>query len=276
MSRRAIAIINGKEKNVKNVLNLIDALTANAVADKITVYTRFSPEQFNISRERCICSGESIPTECDNEPKTRNWINSKYSQDCGFLHVINDGVEILKDPARFVSDIENMITALDYTVWFSTVTDGCNYVYQKYNPRIRVQCDRLECAKLGICGELDFTSHSNTQWVIYDMSRTYGTDLMRFDEKFTIAMFFIIEFLARRRNTKQPGQLFYMNQYLTVGSENGTFRDLKSETPDAQPDPIVMKKEDEVFKSMNVNFAPDNNIDQVLEQLWEKIFQKNS
>jgi hypothetical protein len=276
MNRRTIAIINDKEKNIKNVSGTISMLMSNNVADKVVVYTKFAPEQFNINSDHCACSGESIPSECDNEPKIRNWINSKYGSECGFLHVISDGVEILKDPAHFMSDIENMMTALDYTVWFSTVTDGCNYVYQKYNPRIRVQCDRLECARLSIGGELDFTSHSNTQWIAYDMSKTAGTDLMRFDERFTISMFFIIEFLARRRNTKNPGQLFYMNQYLTVGSEVGAFRNFKSETPDNPPDPIIMKKEDDIFKSMNINFAPDNNVDQVLEQLWEKISQKSS
>ena len=40
--------------------------------------------------------------------------------------------------------------------------------------------------------------------------------------------------------------------------------------------PIIMKKEDDIFKSMNINFAPDNSVDQVLEQLWEKISQKSS
>ena len=276
MSRRSIAIINNKEDNFENVQNMLSILMANAVADRITVYTRKNAERFNISHERCSCFGEAIPAECDNEPKIRNWINSKYASDCGFLHVIEDSVKLLKDPSSFISDLENMMTALDYTVWFSTVTDGCNYVYQKYNPRIRIVCDRPECEKLGIKGELNFTSHSNTQWIAYDMSKTVGTDLMRFDERFTSAVFFIIEFLARRRNTKRPDQLFYMNQYLTVGSEVGTFRNFKSGASTGQLDSIIMKKEDDIFKSMNINFAPDNSVDQVLEQLWEKISQKTS
>ena len=37
-----------------------------------------------------------------------------------------------------------------------------------------------------------------------------------------------------------------------------------------------MKREDALFKSMNINFTPDNSVDQVLEKLWEKIKQKNS
>ena len=276
MSRRTIAIINENEKNIKNVMDMVSVFMINSVADEITVYTKFDPVQFNISHERSRCSGESIPAECDNGPKLRNWINSKYTKDCGFLHVINDSVELLKNPVFFISDLENMMTVLDYTVWFSTVTDGCNYIYQKYNPRIRISCDRPECAKFHLNGELNFTSHSNTQWITYDMANTFGTDLMRFDDRFTVAMFYIIEFLARRRNTKRPDQLFYMNQYLTVGSEFGVFRSVKSEKQDDQPDSETMKREDALFKSMNINFTPDNSVDQVLETLWEKIKQKNS
>ena len=102
MSRRTIAILNEKEENFENVLNIISILTANAIADEITVYTRIGPERFNISHERCVCSGEMIPNDCDNAPKTRNWINSRYSKDCGFLHVIDGSVELLKDPSGFI------------------------------------------------------------------------------------------------------------------------------------------------------------------------------
>ena len=67
-----------------------------------------------------------------------------------------------------------------------------------------------------------------------------------------------------------------MNQYLTVGSETGTFRNFKSDALDRPLDPAIMKKEDDIFKAMNIDFAPDNNVDQVLEKLWEKIIQKSS
>jgi hypothetical protein len=40
MSKRSIAIINDKEENAKNVQNMLAILMANAVADRITVYTR--------------------------------------------------------------------------------------------------------------------------------------------------------------------------------------------------------------------------------------------
>ena len=38
----------------------------------------------------------------------------------------------------------------------------------------------------------------------------------------------------------------------------------------------VMKDEDTTFKSLNVNYAPDNNIDNVLEILYKKLESKIS
>jgi len=44
-----------------------------------------------------------------------------------------------------------------------------------------------------------------------------------FSEDFTVAMYYIVELLARRRRLKKPDQPFFMNQYLTVDSEDGVF-----------------------------------------------------
>ena len=35
-----------------------------------------------------------------------------------------------------------------------------------------------------------------------------------------------------------------------------------------------MKEEDAAFKAMNVDYSPDNNVDRVLEALWQKILSK--
>jgi len=37
---------------------------------------------------------------------------------------------------------------------------------------------------------------------------------------------------------------------------------------------IMMQKEDEMFKKMGINFAPDNNVDMVLERLAEQLKKK--
>jgi hypothetical protein len=62
-----------------------------------------------------------------------------------FLHVVKSGVKILPGVAEFVPALERAMHELDYSVWLSTVTDGCNYVYSKYNPRVRIRLDRPEC-----------------------------------------------------------------------------------------------------------------------------------
>lgn len=70
-------------------------------------------------------------------------------------------------------------------------------------------------------------------------------------------MFWIIELLARRRNTKQDGQLYWMNAYLTVGSEHGTFMCDSSLSELVNDEREAINREDPVFKSLNVDIHPD-------------------
>lgn len=79
-------------------------------------------------------------------------------------------------------------------------------------------------------------------------------------------MYEIIEYLARRRATKREGQLYYMNYYLSIVDEVGVYEALNIEGPSI--DPKTMQEEDAVFKDMKVDFAPDNNIDIVLEAFY--------
>jgi len=95
-----------------------------------------------------------------------------------------------------------------------------------------------------------------------------------FDEKFTIDMFFIIEFLARRRNA-HPGSLYYMNQYVTCASEQGLYKFKEGLKREQRKDlQEAMKAEDAEFRSRGINFAPDNNIDIVLENVYLKLKSK--
>lgn len=95
-------------------------------------------------------------------------------------------------------------------VWLSTVCDECNFVYKKYNPRVRVSFDDDKSKGLLKTKSIVFTSNANTAWIAYDLSSN-PNKLLKFDERFEIPMFYIIELLARRRNTKDKGQLYYMN-----------------------------------------------------------------
>lgn len=96
---------------------------------------------------------------------------------------------------------------------------------------------------------------------------------MKFNESFDIPMFMIIEFLARRRNSKRFDQLYWMNMYATIPEEVGVFKI----DPESNEQPISQEKmaeEDAIFKKLEVNYAPDNNIDEILENLWGKLKSK--
>lgn len=210
MKTRKIAVIHRDEHCAENVRHTVGMLAK--LTPELTVFVSAGlGEWIEPDLDMCLVRRVEIPAGLDSEPKIRNWVNAQYESFDGFLHVLSDSAEVTADPSAFVSDLERMMDMLDYPVWFSTCTDGCNYVYSKYNPRMRVRCDRAECAAMGLPQELCFTSHANTQWIVYDVPALAGTSLLRFDESFTVPMFFIIEFLARRRNTKPAGSLFYMN-----------------------------------------------------------------
>jgi hypothetical protein len=208
MSRR-IAILHDDMSMHSNVLDTVKKLHEAGCAD-ITVFTKEADESFIIPELEC--KNAVWPAECDTVPKIRNWINAHFKQQefSGMLHVLEDTTCILKDPKQFMDDIENAMDILDYDVWLSTSCDPCNFVYRKYNPRLDIVLDRAELFKLGLGTRILFTSHSNLQWVVYNFAKAPDS-LLHLDEQFTVPMYYIIEFLARRRNTKQDGQSYFMN-----------------------------------------------------------------
>ena len=235
--------------------------------------------QFDIFAKNGKAEGNAIelPKEIDTMPKAKNFVFKHYKDSgfTGFLHLIEDNVEVLKDPMQFIEDIEKTMSLLDINSFFSTVTDGCNRVYSKYNPRLRVVLDKLEYEKLGI-KDILFCSHSNTAWIVMNIGKADEEEL-HFREEFEIAMYWIIEYLARRRNS-HPGSLYFMNQYVTCSSELDVFKvkpDVQSD--DAKTEEEVqqqMQTEDGMFKSLGIDYHPDNNIDVILEALYEKLQSK--
>lgn len=273
MKNRTIAIINEIENKTSNIDELCDVFKKYNVSDKIYVFTQKDETKFNQKSGNVEFIGVKIPADKDTRPKAKNFVikyfkNNNYD---GILHVIEDIIEILHDPTKFINDIENMMDVYGLNNWFSTMTDGCNYVYSKYTPRLNIVIDKPEYQKLNINNAV-FCSHSNTQWIVYNLGKADDNELY-FIEDFKIDMFWIIEFLARRRNT-HPNSLYYMNQYYTCASENGLFRlksTCKRDNFDQKP---LMAEEDQKFKSMNINYAPDNNIDAVLEKLYATLNDK--
>ena len=63
-----------------------------------------------------------------------------------------------------------------------------------------------------------------------------------------------------------------MNQYLSIKEEIGVYGSIDDPTNKISNDEL--KNEDAIFKSMNINYTPDNSIDIVLDALYAKILQK--
>lgn len=209
-----------------------------------------------------------------NDVVARNFINDyfKQLQFKGFLHVVSGNI-IFKDMINeYLNQLEYTMDFLDYSVHFSTVTDPCNYVYSVYNPRMQLHLDDSKYDKFNLPESLIFTSHSNTAYVTYDFSKI-PDDLLHFNEQFSIPMFHIIEFLARRRNTKSVNQLYYMNMYLTVPLEKEAIKN-NPKLPEIDIPQEKFKVEDALFKSMNIEFKPDNNIDMILEDIKKLLESK--
>ncbi len=185
----------------------------------------------------------------------------------GFLHVVNWNTVVNKDLTPFLESIEDMMDKLDYNVWFNTTCDPCNYVYHKYCPRTYIVLDDEQYSKKLKTKQIAVTSHANTQWIAYNFAKATDSNL-HFDEDFTIPMFYIIEFLARRKAEAVDGQLYFMNEYFTIEEEHGTFEAVKREEKIEQ---ATMKKEDALFASKNVKHSPDNNIDLVASKFYLKL-----
>lgn len=212
----------------------------------------------------------AAPESSDTLPKLSNWAVEchKHQQDhCKFLHVVPDSAELTADPTKFIEALERMMLHLKLTSWLSTACDPMNYVYQKYNPRMKVVLDGDDAAAAG-ASELVFTSNANTTWMCFDLDA--DVEKLKFSEDFTIPMYYIIEFLARRRAASDG--LDFMNMYPTVPEEQGVF---KLAISGSQPEESLMKAEYEKFSSLGLDLAPTTIVDQVLERLYNTISQKD-
>jgi GR25 family glycosyltransferase involved in LPS biosynthesis len=129
----------------------------------------------------------------------------------GFAHILEDNVIFFKDPSKYLTTIEKTMSFLDYDIHFSTVTDPCNYIFSKFNPRITLDIDNQTLLDLGLTSAISFTSHSNAAYIIYNFNAFVNTEIPKFNESFSVAMYMIIEFLARRKAQKRKDQLYYMN-----------------------------------------------------------------
>lgn len=264
MNRFFAIICSNENNNVKQILSGINS-------ENVVIF--YTNEEYisQVDKEK-YKELVQIPSDKDNQAKIKNFA-IKYMKEnhAGWLHLIEDTIEILKDPTQFITDIEKVMDIFGLNNFFSTITDICNYVFQKYNPRLTITMDYDEFKVLDL-PNISFTSNANTQWIVINTVKADDNE-MYFDEKYSVAMFYIIEFLARRRAT-HPNSLYYMNQYLTVESEKGVFVNTGVNQSDKQIQKDILEKENQIFRSSGINTNPDNNIDQILERVYETLKTK--
>ena len=89
-----------------------------------------------------------MPADVDTPAKAKNYViqNEKDTgNDEEWLHVVEDMIDVIKDPHSFMDDIEQLMKVMDINSWLSTVTDGCNRVFAKYCPRLKITVDDEKC-----------------------------------------------------------------------------------------------------------------------------------
>ena len=213
------------------------------------------------------------PDEYKNhQTKVRNFASKTFFDEKieGFVHVIEDRIDIFGEPSKFLDEIERMMTMPELKSWFNTSCDGCNYVYSRYNPRLFISVDEEE-AKKRYEKIVAWCSNANTGWICYNMNLATFEDI-RFDENLTFPMYYIIEFLARRRNTKKPGQLDYMNYYPSIPEELGVFR-YDDSVKDYKFSDEEIKENGQIFNQMKVDNHPDQNLDVLMEDMRNAILR---
>ena len=268
---RDIAILWLNDDAEERVNCLVRSLMEYKSCKHIKVFSYGPHSEMNFSNGTTDCMHIQLDKALDTQPKVRNFVNKtiKSSGFKGALHVIEDGTKLNKDPNAFLFQLERMMDVLDYNVWLNTACDPCNFVYHKYCPRAYVNIDEYPYTQLGI-SQIAVTSHSNTSWVAYNFVKATDSEL-HFDEDFSIPMYYIIEFLARRKKEGRADQLYFMNQYLTVGNEFGVFEKC---VKDQKLDEKLLEKEGAIFSAKNIKHTADVNLDQVMSRLYEKLEQK--
>lgn len=216
-----------------------------------------------------------FPDDASTSPKQKNfiidWCKMRYFD--GFLHMVEHNIKFNAMTKSYMDKLESTMSTLDYDIHFSTTTDRCNFVFNKFCPRLTLDIDDdIIKQKLSLPDKISFTSHSNVSYITYNFGAINNCP-PKFDERFTIGMFYIIEFLARRRATRKDGQLYYMNQYLSISDEVGGY-DIVSQQHSDVDNEEAMKKENELFRSLVIDYAPDNNIDIVLDAFYNKLKSK--
>lgn len=264
--RTVVVINNHTNANIQeNIISKIDPET-NIIVFK-PQDNKSNDEEINYLNVKV----QHFPSDIiDHDTKLRNFVSKSLldSKINGFVHVLEDDVKIIGETRVFLDEIEKMMSILNLKSWFNTSCDMVNYVFQKYNPRFYIKIDDEQFMPK-YDKTIAWCSNANTIWVCYNMSKATYEDI-RFEEQFTVPVYYIIEFLARRRNIKKLGELYYMNLYPSIQEELDVFTIDPSVVKKSQPEE-QMKAENDIFKSMNINYTSDNDVNVVMDDIMKTL-----
>ena len=213
------------------------------------------------------------PELVDSESKMRNFVTETFysAKIKTFLHVVSDALPIKNEKLDlFVPAIEEMMRKFKQISWFSTRSDPCNYVFEKYNPKYKVEIDKPNSENYNRM--VYFTAFANTAWTIFDYSVVSDLDMVKLNDSFRIPMFYIVEYLSRRRKY----QTAFMNAYPTVDEERWVFDPSSMFVQKLEPEKEKFgredyEKENKLFMEMKVDFEPLTNVEKIFEMICEKL-----
>lgn len=266
---RIFAIINwwkDREESVKN--ELIEKLHLGE-KDKVLVFCN----EANGEKEGWG-PVEFVPVSKEGPGKNRasiknyvyKYVKEKYTEPNTYLYMIEDSVQILKNPQEFFDSVEDLMEIFDLDVWFNTYLDICNRIFSKFQGRSNITIDKEH---YGVQKKIILTSHCNPTVSVYALDRVKYETL--FDEDFTIPMYFILEFLGRRKkDAVHP--LVFLNNYITIPEEIGVFKEENFKTDPINRD--VQMAEHKRFMDMKLNMEPDNDLDKILDKFTDFLLEK--
>lgn len=207
-AKRLVAVHAMNEDADEAIDNAIESCCSNS-SSKVVVFTKQSAKKID---KDCVLQ-VLFPDSIDTISKQKNFM-LKWCQErgfMGFLHLVETCIQFNSRTQDYMDKLESTMDVFDYNVHLSTITDRCNYIFNKFCPRLTINVDDYSLKRrFNLPDKLCFTSHSNISYVTFNF-KAFRDHPPLLDERFTVGMFIIIEFLARRRASSKPGQLYYMN-----------------------------------------------------------------
>ena len=272
MKNRIFAILNWKKNRVENVKKeIVEKLQLRKGRDKILLFYKESdgfPECFE-KDDSGVFQGIPINDEDGhNRAAGLNFVYKYLKENFKdeFAYVIYDSIQFNKDSKNFMDSIEEMMQKLKLDVWFNTYTDGCNFVFTKFDGRVSVAINDPDLQKI-YDKKIIWTSNSNPNFSILDLEKfALPENGKTFDDRFEIPMFWIIKFLCERRRDKKG----FMNYYPTISEEIGVFKS-GNFNDGMKIVPEQMKKEDEMFNELKLDHSPSQSVEELMDFIVDRL-----